>query len=258
MLAVLALIMLVGVQNAEAQLPTYDVYGIDTTYLYEYEGGQWYETLTTVNQVNFPRSHPRSLRGRASYRSAVPIQDCPPSGLYAGVLEVRSTDWYVNLPFRNVENYIDHCRDGNCTRNDYLESVPREEQQPALFLSSKAMVVGRIDQAFSEVRRVKEHRTRLKITATHTSGTKNFTLTIKYRVEGSTEVTTVQSSVVLKPGQKKSMMLFVPGSGSWASIDSITATEDRPARPHPFSNASSCHASPRAEACSCACSSFES
>ena len=96
------------------------------------------------------------------------------------------------------------------------------------------MVVGRIDQVFSlGVRRVKEHRTRLKIEATHTSGNKNFTFTIKYRVEGSAEVTTVQKSVVLKPGQKKRIRLAPPNGGSWATIDSITATENRPPDPMP-------------------------
>lgn len=88
-LAVLALTMLFGVQNAEAQLPDFEVYGMDTTYLYEYVGGQWHETLTTVNKVNRPSRHSRALRGRASYRSAHPIQGCPPSGLRAGVLKVR-------------------------------------------------------------------------------------------------------------------------------------------------------------------------
>ncbi len=203
--------------TAQAQVPTHDVYDIDTAYLYEYVGGQWYETLTEVNRVNFPRSRPSAPKGTASYRSALPMQDCPSSGLRAGALEVRSTVWYVGLPFLNRENYIEHCRDGQRHRNDYLEKIPREDQQPAEYLGSKAMVVGRMEQTFSKVRRVKEHRTRLKIKATHTSGTKNFTLTVKYRVEGSTEVTTVQSSVVLRPNMMTTMTLSVPGGGSWAT-----------------------------------------
>ena len=82
-LAVLTLTMLFGFQNAEAQLPTYEIYGIDTTWLHEYVGGRWYETLTTKDQVFYPGG---TISGRASYRSAAPIQDCPPSGLRAGVL----------------------------------------------------------------------------------------------------------------------------------------------------------------------------
>ena len=72
-LAVLALTVLVGVQNAEAQLPDFDIYGIDTAHLYEYEGGQWYETLTTVNSVYVPGG---STKGVVSCRFAHPYQEC--------------------------------------------------------------------------------------------------------------------------------------------------------------------------------------
>ena len=216
----------------QAQLPTYEIYGIDTTYVYEYVGGRWYETLTTKNQVFYPGCN---LSGRASYRSAAPIQDCPPSGLWTTILKVRSTDWYPDGSWRNVEHYTDHCRDGNRIRNNYLEKIPRERQQPARYLINKAMVVGTIEQAFSSgVRRVKEHRTSIKIEDTRTSGGwKNFTVTVKYRVEGSTEVTTVQHSVVLKPGHMRRWTLSVPGGGSWATIDSISIHENRPPDPPP-------------------------
>ena len=137
------------------------------------------------------------------------------------------TVWYSDGTHLNTEHYVEFCLFGKIRRDDYLEAVPKEEQQPARYLSSKAMVVGRIEQASSHYRRVKQHVTRLKVEATHTSGNKNFTFTIKYRVEGSTEVTTVQRSVVLKPGQKKRISLFVP-VGNWATIDSVTAIQNRP------------------------------
>ena len=112
-------------------------------------------------------------------------------------------------------------------------NVPRERQQPALFLSSRAIVVGTIEQASSSIIYVKRHWTRVTISATHTSGVKRFTFTIKYRVEGSTEVTSMQRSVALGPGHKRTLRLGVPAGGSWATIDSITVNENRPPDPVP-------------------------
>ena len=71
--AVLALTMLVDVQNAEAQLPNFEIYGIDTIYVKEYVGGQWYETETAVNNVYWPGV---STKGVASYRLAAVYQEC--------------------------------------------------------------------------------------------------------------------------------------------------------------------------------------
>ena len=104
--------LLVG-SNAEAQVPDYSFYGIDTTWLYEYVGGQWYETLTTVNRVDRPSRNSTALRGVASYRFAAPIQDCPSSGLWTTILRVRSTRWYASGRWRNMEHYTDTCKDGN-------------------------------------------------------------------------------------------------------------------------------------------------
>ena len=96
---------------------------------------------------------------------------------------------------------------GQRQREDYSAS-------PARDLNNKAKVVGMIRSEGGDYQFTHFHLTPVYFTANHTSGEKNFTITIKYRVEGSTEVTTVQSSVVLKQGQKKSMRLFVPGNGS--------------------------------------------
>lgn len=195
--------------------------------MHEYFGGRWHETESKINQIYRPReSRGGSKRGSASYRFDSPYP-CN-TGKYSILKRrVQSTVWFNDGTSSDIEHYDLHCVKGQIQRRNYSAS-------PARYLSSKAMVVGRIDQVFSlGVRRVKEHRTRLKIEATHTSGNKNFTFTIKYRVEGSAEVTTVQKSVVLKPGQKKRIRLAPPNGGSWATIDSITATENRPPDPMP-------------------------
>lgn len=95
------------------------------------------------------------------------------------------------------------------------------------------MVVGRIVTEGGAYKITNRHSTRVQFTANHTSGEENFTVTIKYRVEGSTEVTTVQRSVVLGPGHKRSIRLFVPAGGSWSTIDSITVHEKRRPDPKP-------------------------
>ncbi len=224
--------LLVG-SNAEAQVPTYDVYGIDTIYWHVYVGGQWYETDTLVNNVYKPGG---SIEGVASYRYAHPNYDCSPLSMHNLFTKesVKRTIWYSDGSYLNKENYREYCVQGKLRRDNWIRNVPLEDQDPAQYLSSKAMVVGTIEQALSSrVKRTKQHLTRLKITATHTSGVKNFTMTIKYRVEGSTEVTTVQTSVLLRAGGGKLMFMVVPGGGSWATIDSITFHENRPPDPPP-------------------------
>ena len=227
--------LLVG-SAAEAQLPTFEIYGVDTTYVHRYVGGQWHETETAVNNVYKPGG---SIKGVASYRLAAPYQDCVPDwnsghAFFMAIekLVVASTVWYSDGTHLTKEDYDEYCAEGQRHRNDYLEGVT--DPPPSRYLSNKAMVVGTIEtRVSSRLKRVKRHWTPLRIEATHTSGVKNFTFTIKYRVEGSTEVTTVQRSVVLGPGHKRSIRLFVPAGGSWATIDSITVHEKRRPDPKP-------------------------
>ena len=229
--------LLVG-SNAEAQLPTFEIYGIDTTYVREYVGGQWHETETAVNNVYRPGS---STKGVASYRRAAVYQECLDSsagqafGMIFDKLLVENTVWYSDGTYLNKQHYHEYCAFGQRHRNDWIKNVPREKQRPARYLDNKAMVVGTIETVLARRffggptrKRVKEHVTRLRIEATHTSGVKRFTFTIKYRVEGSTEVTSMQRSVALGPGHKRSLRLGVPAGGSWATIDSITVHENRP------------------------------
>ena len=234
--------LLVG-STAEAQLPTYDVYGVDTIYWQMYVGGQWHETETAVNSVYRPGG---SKKGVASYRLVAVYQECLDSSagqtffMIFDKLLVENTVWYPDGTYRNKEHYHETCAHGLRLRNDYLDSVPQEKQRPVRYLDNKAMVVGTIETVLARTffgsptrKRVKRHVTRLKIEATHTSGKKNFTFTIKYRVEGSSEVTTVQRSYVLTPGSTRSPRLSVPAGGSWATIDSITVNENRPPDPVP-------------------------
>ena len=164
---------------------------------------------------------------------AAPYQECiSDSRTYAFFMaidkvQVARTVWYSDGTHRNQEDYDEYCAEGQRHRNDYL--LGATDPEPARYLNNKAMVVGRIETLVSSnFKRVKQHLTRLLIESTHTSGSKNFTLAIEYRVEGSTEVTTVQKNYVLKPGSLRRMVLFVSGGGKWATIDSITFHENRP------------------------------
>ena len=229
-LAVLALTMLVGVQTAEAQSPDiqfYGVYGVDTYYELGYYNGQWHEFVTELNQIQRPRA--RGFKGYASYRHESPLQCGPPGGGNRTAFSkriIKRTLWYHDDTHRNKEDYEDYCRGGQIQRSDYL--VANTNNVPVLYLSNKAMIVGRIETVLSSIaKNVDEHRTSVLLTATHTSGTKNFTVVTKYRIEGGANVVSHSQSVVLKPGQKKSISLFVP-VGNWATIDSVTATQNRP------------------------------
>ena len=70
--------LLVG-STAEAQLPDFEIYGVDTIYSQVYVGGQWHETETAVNNVYKPGS---STKGVASYRYAHPNYDCSPLSMH--------------------------------------------------------------------------------------------------------------------------------------------------------------------------------
>lgn len=213
--------LLVG-SNAEAQSPDIEVYGIDSHSVLQYFGGRWHQTVSKLNLIARPGG---AVEGKAIYR-ANHLFPCYSRKYNVLRVRVQSTVWFSDGTHSDIEHYDVHCVQGQRQREDYSAS-------PARYLNNKAMVVGTIRTKGGDYQITDSHLTGVHFTANHTSGEKNFTITIKYRVEGRSTVTTVQSSVVLKPGQKKSMLLFVPGSGSWASIDSITATEDRPPDPIP-------------------------
>ena len=214
--------------TAEAQLPDFEIYGIDTTWVHEYVGGQWHETDTAVNNVYYPGG---STEGVASYRYADPNYDCSPlsvDGLFTKE-SVKRTYWYSDGTHLNGADYREYCVLGKIRRDDYLEAVP----DLVLYLKSKARGVGVIQTKAEHYQFTHHHLTSVYFTAKHTSEEKNFTVIIKYRVEGSIEVTTVQMSYVLKPGQRKKESLSVPGGGSWSTIDSVTFHENRPPDPVP-------------------------
>ena len=224
-LAVLTLTMLVGVQNAEAQSPTIDVYGVDATWENVYIGGQQHEMFSTINSIN-PLSS--SAKGYATWRYENPY-NCTSSFNYFEKRRAHATVWYRNGTHRNRYFYADQY-DENCPleRHNFLEGSG-STNAPPIYLEEKAMVVGTIETYLSPGQmRGSSHLTKAQLTATHTSGTKNFTVTVKYRVEGSSTVTTVQHSVILKPSRIRIMTLSVPGGDSWATIDSITVHENRP------------------------------
>ena len=214
--------LLVG-SNAEAQSPDIEFYGVDTHYEFRYFNGQWHESRTDINQIYMPGRH--SAKGLASSRFANPLQ-CG-STFFPFLKSIyKRTIWYHSGAHRDQFDYEVQCINGQLQKQDYL--VGNTNSTPVLYLDNKAMIVGRIERPISSVfKSVDQHLTQVLLTATHTSGTKNFTVLTKYRIEGGAIVVSHSQSVVLKPGQKKRISLFVP-VGNWATIDSVTATQNRP------------------------------
>lgn len=146
--------------------------------------------------------------------------------------KIQRTLWYHSSAHRDLFGYEVQCINDKLDKQDYLEGTTNSV--PVLYLDNKAMVVGTIERQISSIAKtVAEHRTSVQLTATHTSGTKNFTVFTKCRIGGGANVVSHSQSVVLKPGQKKRIRLYVPAGGSWATIDSITVHENRPTNPIP-------------------------
>ena len=105
-LAVLTLTMLVGVQNAEAQSPDIEVYGIDSHSVLQYFGGRWHETLSKMNLIARPGG---AVEGKANYR-ANHLFPCNPGSKYS-ILKVRvqNTTWFSDGTHSDIEHYDVHC-----------------------------------------------------------------------------------------------------------------------------------------------------
>ena len=99
-------------------------------------------------------------------------------------------------------------------------------------MESKAHVVGQFTDHISgsDQKEVYRHTTYLKVTAQHTTGgTKNFTVTVTYSVNGSYTRTKISKRISLAPGESTTMRLSATGSRrNWATIISIDVRENRP------------------------------
>ena len=230
--------------------PTYELYGRDSkwTYIFNVTGyslipgipdvGAWRLSVFERHRTYEPGSRGRT-EGVAYYHYYYPKywqEDYEQFDL------VKETKWFVpdNDPqtpeYENLKHYISGPEGGN-----FLDKDP-----PVIDLKSKRSLVGRkttyawLDwfgrPTSGSVKTVEIWRTRMKLTAQHTSGgAKRFTVTVNYGVNGSYSPTSVSRSVTLSPGETTTMYLSAP-SGSYATILSVDIREKAPPAPPPTPN----------------------
>lgn len=100
---------------------------------------------------------------------------------------------------------------------------------PAVEMEAKEYFVGtQVVYTSTTTRTVYISFTNIKITAQHTTGgTKNFILTITYRINGNPHRTKISTPISLAPGQSIIRSISVPGSGEWADILSVDIREKK-------------------------------
>ena len=232
---VTAVVMLTPTKT-EAQNPTYELYGKDRTYKQSKPGGiigwfsDWENDAYTFISVYKPGGTYEGLATKKVYYgySMDPDDDNYFLGYvhhsYKQTLHLNEGD----PSFRNRYDYNRHC-DG--TKYSF-----KHQDYPAVDMEAKEYFVGeQIVRTSTTTRTVYKSFTNVKITAQHTTGgTKNFTVTVTYSVEGSPTRTRVSAPISLAPGQSIIRSLSVPGKGKWANILSVDIREKKkPAIPQP-------------------------
>ncbi len=227
---VTAVVMLTPTKT-EAQNPTWELYGIDRHYKQYKPRGGWisffYRWRTEERNEVFVYKPGGTYEGLATKKvwygySMTPGDDNYIPGYihhsYKKTLHLNEGD----PSFRNMDHYNMDC-DG--TKYSYLH-----QKYPVVGMEGKAHVVGTVvDQSSLKRREVRTHETNIKITSKHTTGgTKNFTVTVTYRVEGSGTWTKVSAPISLAPGESTTKSLSVPGGRNWADIISVDIRENKP------------------------------
>ena len=225
---VTAVVMLTPTKT-EAQNPTWELYGWDNHKIqYKPVGGMigliWRWRTEEVKMIDVYEPGVFADEGHA-YKDVYYGYETDNPDHYNYVASAHALTLHHNSGtprFTNVEDFHVVCGIGS-TNNP-------PKNYPAVEMEGKAYMVGRqIDWISSKRREVHTHYTWIKITAQHTSGgTKNFTLTVTYSVEGSARKTKISTPILLAPGGSTTMRLSVPGNRRWASIVSIDVRENRP------------------------------
>ena len=233
---VTAVVMLTPTKT-EAQNPTYELFGMDNVHKQSKPWSgiigwffDWKNDGYTIIQVYQPGGTYEGHAEKKEYYgySMDPDDDNYIPGYihhsYKKTLHMNEGD----PSFRNIDDYNMDC-DG--TKYSY-----KHQDYPAIDMEAKEYFVGeQVVRTSTTTRKVYISLTNIKITAQHTTGgTKNFTVTVTYSVEGSSTRTRISVPISLAPGQSIIRSLSVPGKGKWANILSIDIREKKkPAIPQP-------------------------
>ncbi|MCS1410687.1 MAG: hypothetical protein M2R45_03882 [Verrucomicrobia subdivision 3 bacterium] len=211
----------------EAQTPSYALYGSDERYEQLSVRVGWWGRKWVAWQQERHRTNPpdHDVKGYAfSYWAHIE------EGEYNGEIEERKTRWFRDgryPPFENLTWYhqAPYNLNGEAHKHDYSHIKDR----PAIDLKGKSSKVGKRTTIDDGIKIIERWRTGLFIKARHTSGTKKFTLTVRYGIEGSSSAVSRSQVVTLNPGETTIRSLSAP-SGDWAYIDSIHFVENGPPR----------------------------
>ena len=248
-----ALTSLLNDAEAAAPRPTYEFYGTDIKRTYRVKDagvvpimpiarfGAWDLMDLKINRVYEPGSRDRE-------ESVVTWRHYWPEGTqetYGCYYDTGSTRWYVSdgqtPEWENLFHYYRQ-KDFETGKVEnishaYIDKIPAAEFKSKQWLvGSRTWLTGRgwfgnINS--STQRHVGRWRTKMKLTAQHTSGgAKRFTVIIDYYVEGSPTATRITQHVTLSPGETTTMTLSAP-SGDWADIGGVTIRENAPPAPIP-------------------------
>ena len=230
---VVTAVVMLAPSNAEAQNPTYELFGNDKTYKQSKPGGiiGWFRRWKTVEYTRIDVYEPGgTYEGRAkNWVKYYDDDDESPIGYvhktFRETLYLNEGDpSYENVEYKNV--FV------GGGEYDFLKHI----DGPAIDMEAKEYFVGtQVVDTSTTTRTVYRSFTKIKITAQHTTGgTKNFTVTVTYSVEGSSTRTRVSAPISLAPGQSVIRSLSVPGKGKWANILSVDIREKKkPAIPQP-------------------------
>ena len=226
---VTAVVMLTSTKT-EAQNPTWELYGTDLhiKYVKRHYGlfnlfWRWRWEEYNKIKVYEPGG---DIEGDAIKRVYYGYERNNPEH-YNYVHSSHAKTVHLNSGDPNFENEYDfHWVCGIEKRQDQPE-----KKYPAVGMEAKAHVVGTITEHVSGASNKEKykHTTYLKVTAQHkTGGTKDFTVTVTYQVEGGYGRTKISKQISLAPGESTTMKLSVPGNREWANIISIDVRENRP------------------------------
>ena len=233
-LALAGTIFLLAPTKAEAQNPTWELFGTDGTYKQSkpWSGiigwfSDWETDAYTIIQVYQPGG---IFEGHAE--NMVKYYDEDDDDVIGYV--ARAIKYTLHLNYGDP-SYINVTYDHHIVGGG-IDNMLDFVSGPVVDMESKEYLVGeQVVRTSTTTRTVYKSFTNIKITAQHTTGrTKNFTLPVAYSVEGSARKTNLFPPISLPPGGSILMTLDVPGRGEWANILSIDIREKKkPAIPQP-------------------------
>ena len=248
------LVVFIAPPNAQAQKPDYYFHGTDMYKKYKRKNifsRTWYIVETETHSIEDPQDQADGYVRKTKF-AWPPVgstttcdlsrEDCPKDHF---VCEARATTWYKDNTYTNLVNIQRYCQkwSGAIGAEDYediygdklfLDDDPPRQPPPAANLDGKQETVGALwigGGPFTLTWEIWDHFTDVTFVAKHKSGTRTFNILIKYRIDGSTRITTIPKQITLSAGGYYEMSLRVPNRGTYADVVGIDISDTMPPSP---------------------------